>query len=134
MPTDHCCLSNKKGLLSLSQKSRLPTDSGKEQHTNIIEFSNSRHRSGLQIEVTPKRDVERLQASMRTLLILHSNLNAQKKTLEALQTEVSDHSGEDSDLMEMVRQCLGMVENLNILPLHEKALELACLMENWKAR
>lgn len=134
MPTGHCCLSNKKGLPPLSQKLRLPTDSRKEQHTNIIEFSNSRHRSGLQSEVTPKRDVERLQASMRALLILHSNLNAQKKTLEALQTECSDHSGEHSDLMELVRQCLGMLENLNILPLHEKALELAWLMENSKAR
>lgn len=105
----------------MSQKPRLPPDSNKAQHANIIEFSNSKHRTDAQIGVTRKRDLERLQDSTRNLVILHSKLSELKENLEALQKVLAGTSGGHSGLTEAVRKYLCMLENLNGLPLHEKA-------------
>lgn len=54
-------------------------------------------------------------------MILHSNLSELKENLEALQKVLAGTSGGHSGLTEAVCKYLCMLENLNGLPLHEKA-------------
>lgn len=118
----------------MSQKSPSLPDSGKEQHTNIIELSSFGYRRNPQTGVTPKKDPERLQEATRKLVILHSNLSELKEKLEALQKVLAGTSEGRSGLMEAVRKHPDMLRNLNVQVLHDKVQELTWSIEKLKAR